>query len=124
MPLKLWDRRNFDYIAGKSGRVLVPFEASPKARDLSHGIVCILTESRKRIEDEVIIKCDGHLLNVSVLKYEEEWLPQNSSEFETIEEDDDQVDFNDDDDDSVGVSDTVMIEDEVDDIEDGENCRG
>ncbi|CAI9295733.1 unnamed protein product [Lactuca saligna] len=66
------------------------------------------------------VKIYGHLLNVSVLEYEEEWLPQNSSEFEMIDEDEDQVDFSDDDDNFVGVSDTVMIEDEVDDIEERE----
>ncbi|KAI3764345.1 hypothetical protein L2E82_14352 [Cichorium intybus] len=120
MPLKLWDRRNFDCIAGKFGRVLVPFEASPEARDLSHGRLCILTESRKRIDDEVLIECDGQLSNVSVLEYDDGLFPLNSTEFVMNEEDDELVDFSENEDDSVGISDTVMIEDDEDEIEDGE----
>ncbi|KAI3763654.1 hypothetical protein L2E82_13648 [Cichorium intybus] len=118
IPVKLWDRRNFESIARKYGRILVPFEASSDARDLSHGRVCVLTESRRRIDDVVPIEFDGKIMNISVLEYEDGWFPLKAPEFAIGVEYQDGDDISDDD--SEGISDTVMIEDDVVEIEEGE----
>ncbi|KAI3751029.1 hypothetical protein L2E82_22028 [Cichorium intybus] len=118
LPSKLWDRDNFNRIAGKFGQILVPFEASFEARDLSQGRICILTESRKRIDEEVLIECEGQLMNISVLEFEDGWFPLSSNGSDVEEERIDSDGCSDND--SDGISDTIMFGDDTDDIEDGE----
>ncbi|KAI3790270.1 hypothetical protein L2E82_03193 [Cichorium intybus] len=58
------------------------------------------------------------ILSISVLEYEDGWFPLKTHEPIRGEDFQEQDDFSDDD--SIGISDTVMIEDEEDEVEEGE----
>ncbi|KAI3522755.1 hypothetical protein L1887_00805 [Cichorium endivia] len=118
LPIKLWDRRNFDRIAGKFGSILVPFDASTDARDLSHGRICVLTDARRRIDEEVLIEFDGHLLNVYVVEYKDGWFPLKSPEHVADDEQFEHDDYSEED--SDGISDTMMHEDSSDEYKESE----
>ncbi|KAI3520482.1 hypothetical protein L1887_09931 [Cichorium endivia] len=113
--INLWSRENFNTIASKFGKVLIPFEASPDALELSFGRVCILTNRMKRIDEESMVVADGRLTKIGITEYDEAWSPLKSDAHCEMDEEDDSEEDEDED----GVSDTMVIENESD-LEEGE----
>ncbi|KAL4556027.1 hypothetical protein LXL04_038662 [Taraxacum kok-saghyz] len=95
IPLPAWDDENFNLVACKFGKVLVSICSFWNSFDISQGKMCILTESRKRINEEVCVKFDGVTYKIGVMEIEDEWVPfkpfvynsESNSEDEMEEED-------------------------------------
>ncbi|KAL4592663.1 hypothetical protein LXL04_005666 [Taraxacum kok-saghyz] len=54
VPIRCWDPNAFTCIAGKYGRVLVPFECSSDANNMSFGRICVLTSHLDHIEPHAV----------------------------------------------------------------------
>nr|KAJ0201521.1 hypothetical protein LSAT_V11C600309740 [Lactuca sativa] len=75
LPAKFWNEENFSKIACEFGKVAAPIEILPSIQDLSIGNVCILTGSKRRINDEVLVEYDRNILKVGVIESEFDWSP-------------------------------------------------
>lgn len=75
VPVKLWNEENFSRIASEFGKVAAPVEILPSIQDLTMGNVCILTGSKRRINDEVLVESNRNILKVGVIESEYDWSP-------------------------------------------------
>ncbi|KAL4583360.1 hypothetical protein LXL04_007931 [Taraxacum kok-saghyz] len=75
VPVSCWDSGMFSLIAGRFGRVLIPFDCPDDARDLSCGKVCILCPSLDPIGPvKVTVKLKERVF-VALIKEEGDWKP-------------------------------------------------
>ncbi|KAI3750627.1 hypothetical protein L2E82_21330 [Cichorium intybus] len=117
VPVNSWSKENFNRIASKFGRVLIPFETLCEARDLAFGKVCILSGSRMKINEEVAIAIGDRVSMVVVFESDEVWSPfgvRPRSETGNFGESSDDEDGDNED----GISDTIDVNSV--DLEDGE----
>ncbi|KAI3524010.1 hypothetical protein L1887_02597 [Cichorium endivia] len=116
VPSEFWNNENFEKIASKFGKVMIPFEISGSSLDVSNGKVCICTESRNRINEERLITEGGRIFRIGVFEVDELWSPFNlpstdahvDSESETEDEEED------------GISETIRQNSRDVELEDGE----
>ncbi|KAL4581283.1 hypothetical protein LXL04_017494 [Taraxacum kok-saghyz] len=109
VPIVAWDESNFNSLASRFGKVLVNINPFWNYSDVSHGKVCILTASRKKLNEEMPVIIDGCSHKIGIFEIDDEWVPFKpfiDGSQEDSEEDDD------------GISDTFG-NDEMD-LEDGE----
>nr|KAJ0218796.1 hypothetical protein LSAT_V11C300138180 [Lactuca sativa] len=75
LPVKLWDEEKFSRIASEFGKVVVPAEILPSMKDLSLSSICILTDHKKRINEEVLVELNKSILKVGVFESDFGWSP-------------------------------------------------
>ncbi|CAH1448108.1 unnamed protein product [Lactuca virosa] len=119
LSLRLWDEDNFSAIASRFGRVIYPFDGIHNRRDYSMGKVGVLTSKTNWINDEVKITADGKTLAIGVVEYTDDWSPFKPLPFDKVKEYSDEENVDDEEDDDGGISDT-WIQEENNELEDGE----
>lgn len=75
IPLFTWDESNIDTIVGSFGKVLVNFSPFQDSKDISHGNICVLTASRKKLNEEVMVSLDGTLHKIGLFKVDDDYVP-------------------------------------------------
>ncbi|KAL4556260.1 hypothetical protein LXL04_038906 [Taraxacum kok-saghyz] len=75
IPVIAWDESNFASIAGRFGKVLVNINPFWTFSDVSQGKVCILTASKKKINEEITVSIDGSLHRIGIFEVEDDWGP-------------------------------------------------
>ncbi|KAL4566692.1 hypothetical protein LXL04_030813 [Taraxacum kok-saghyz] len=97
VPLQAWDESNMEAVAGNFGKVLVNTSPFWNNEDVSHGKICILTASCKKINEELVVAFDGGEHRIGVFEVDDDWIPfkkfDASSASETDEELDDEYEF-------------------------------
>ncbi|CAH1438969.1 unnamed protein product [Lactuca virosa] len=114
LPLHALDDSNTRLIDGYFGKVLVNCNPFWSSHDVSHGKICILTASRKKINDEVSMSIDGNIHRLGVFEVDDDWTPFKKLVSCSTSDSDSEVELDDDD----GVSDTWKPDDL--DLEEGE----
>ncbi|KAL4572015.1 hypothetical protein LXL04_018783 [Taraxacum kok-saghyz] len=75
VPITAWDDANFAAIAGIYGKVIVNFNSFWSCKDVSHGNVCLLTASRRRLNEEITVNCNGMPTKIGVFEVDDDWAP-------------------------------------------------
>ncbi|KAL4581007.1 hypothetical protein LXL04_017213 [Taraxacum kok-saghyz] len=75
IPLLAWDEANFAAIAGKFGKVLVDVSSFWNCKDVSGGKIYILSNSLKRINEELNVSLLGTNHLVGVFEVDDDWVP-------------------------------------------------
>ncbi|KAL4589442.1 hypothetical protein LXL04_002349 [Taraxacum kok-saghyz] len=75
MPIIAWDDENFEAIAGNFGKVLVSARPFSINDDLSHGKICILTNSRIKIQEEIMAEVAGTQCRIGISEIDDCWFP-------------------------------------------------
>ncbi|KAL4584515.1 hypothetical protein LXL04_009118 [Taraxacum kok-saghyz] len=75
IPLLAWGESNFNLVASNFGKVLVSICPFWNSSDVSFGKVCILTPSRKRLNEEVCISLNGESFKIGVMEIDDDWVP-------------------------------------------------
>ncbi|KAL4584666.1 hypothetical protein LXL04_009272 [Taraxacum kok-saghyz] len=98
VPIEAWKEENFDTIANNFGKVLIQAQSFWQNLDVSHGKVCILTATRRKVNEELSIEVDGVSHLVGVTEMDEEWFPFKpfSPEIQTESEEEDEEDIGED----------------------------
>ncbi|KAL4581773.1 hypothetical protein LXL04_006301 [Taraxacum kok-saghyz] len=75
VPIHAWDDANFAAIAGIYGKVLVNFNSFWSCKDVSYGKICLLTGSRKRLNEEILVLVNGVSIKIGIFEVEDDWAP-------------------------------------------------
>ncbi|KAL4589627.1 hypothetical protein LXL04_002535 [Taraxacum kok-saghyz] len=112
IPLHAWDEDNLHTVASSYGKVLV--NASPfwGNKDISHGKLCILTPTLKKLNEELTILIGTEEFKIGIYEVDDNWMPFRSFESSPVSDSDDEMDDDD------GISDTFDRADE--EAEEGE----
>ncbi|CAH1451342.1 unnamed protein product [Lactuca virosa] len=115
LPVNLWNEENLSRIANEFGNVIEPVEILPSIQDMSLGNIGILTENKKRINDEVVVEINWKIFNVGVMESNYDWSPFSSGAVDTLEiyEAEEDVDI------VSNIDNNMLEEGEINDINDG-----
>ncbi|KAL4558909.1 hypothetical protein LXL04_037114 [Taraxacum kok-saghyz] len=91
VPVNCWDPTIFTYIANNYGRILLPFDCSVEAINLSFGRICILTANLEHLKaHSCCVEWRNEKFKVRI-EEDGEWYPNSllvPSEFDSEDEDD------------------------------------
>ncbi|KAL4570731.1 hypothetical protein LXL04_026392 [Taraxacum kok-saghyz] len=116
VPFQAWDEANFMAITSKFGRSLLNISSFWNSRDVSNSKFCILTSSRRKINEELSLMLNGNEYKIGCFEIEDGWAPFSPATFPDSETEEEEDKGEDDDDD--GISDTYR-NDEME-VEEGE----
>lgn len=68
LPLHMWSEGNFARIARLVGKLISPKMISMKLQDVSRGNICVLTERKTKINEEVVVDSNKKLLRVGIVE--------------------------------------------------------
>ncbi|KAL4569955.1 hypothetical protein LXL04_025604 [Taraxacum kok-saghyz] len=75
IPSIAWDEVNFAAIGTSFGKVIHNHNNFWDSQDVSHAKLCILTTSRKRINEEITVIVDRVSLRIGIFEVEDDWVP-------------------------------------------------
>ncbi|CAI9280641.1 unnamed protein product [Lactuca saligna] len=84
LQISLWNEENFSRIGGEFGKVLEPIDISPSSQDLSLRNICILTDRKLRINEEIPVVINRNIFNVGVMERDFDWSPFPSGPYDII----------------------------------------
>ncbi|CAH1442170.1 unnamed protein product [Lactuca virosa] len=121
----LWSKENFTTIADSVGRVIIPFGVDISNANLAYGKVGVITNSLSYISSEPIVEINGETIKIKIVKVDLGWTPfkqyekslEDNSSSDDGEEDVDDMEGDDEDE---HVSDTIPIQNNIEELEEGE----
>ncbi|CAH1422247.1 unnamed protein product [Lactuca virosa] len=75
MPLHALDESNMETIVGMFGKVMVNTSPFWNCNYVSHGKICILTASRKKLNEEISVLIDNCKFRICVFEVNDDWVP-------------------------------------------------
>ncbi|CAH1425603.1 unnamed protein product [Lactuca virosa] len=66
LPLHMWSEGNFARIVGTVGKILSPTEILICLQDVLCGKICVLTERKTKINEEVAVESNKNILWVGI----------------------------------------------------------
>ncbi|CAI9261945.1 unnamed protein product [Lactuca saligna] len=70
LPLHMWSEEIFSRIALSIGQLIGPMETPLNLQDVSHGKICVLTDKKTKINEEVSVESNGNIQKVGLLEYD------------------------------------------------------
>ncbi|KAD3337594.1 hypothetical protein E3N88_33114 [Mikania micrantha] len=91
VPLHLWDYKIFDQIAKNYGQIIAPAFNFESKSDVSEGWFCVLTKSRRRIEESRWISFQNQKFEIGLQEESRSWIPDEINNNLPMEAPSDQV---------------------------------
>ncbi|CAH1414351.1 unnamed protein product [Lactuca virosa] len=96
----MWSEENFTRIVLSIGQLIGPMEIPLNLQDVSHGKICILTDKKTKINEEVLVESNGNIQKVGLVEYDFDWSPFPAGPWISLA-------FIDDEDDNLVIGDTL-----------------
>ncbi|KAL4591816.1 hypothetical protein LXL04_004789 [Taraxacum kok-saghyz] len=123
LPLRLWNEKIFKLIIRKFGEIFSPIDLIRERVDLSCMRLGIITDSRRRVNEDISVELEGNIHQIGLAEYEHEiWFPFRFDKTEHMYESEDGGDEANEPamEDSKKDSDKAISDTWINDVEEGE----